>query len=355
MDVMLPSGQRVSSAAIAFAEETLRVTAAAAEPEIVTDLLEKLASANLAAEFRAILAKPTRKGYADARHWSRLSCWNHARSLYDVKIACDAEGIDVNSICDLSSERVIKAVKTRFGVSQNASRILRGIRPLLRHMGSSTRKLGDAIKDCSRAPRRDDGVDLPTWDTVLASAIQEFQLGLLMIVDGQAKRGKTRARDAILLLVEVEAALRRGEFGSIEVEATIFDAAEACINIIVSPEHSKVRRLQLCKLHEPQTIKAVLKLMEGRESGKLFQTNAGTDLTPVGQYKALKRVGERTVSVKLNFNKMRKINTSRFDDVPRMRATLRHEKNSDVAEKKYASLPDDIMIDEVRDILNTYK
>ena len=161
-------------------------------------------------------------------------------------------------------------------------------------------------------------------------------------------------RDAIILAVEVVVAFRRGEFASISAEMVFDDAARAEMRIVVQEKHSKVRKLRLGLVTDPQVVAMLRRLKADREIGEIFRKNSGGALAPASVYKALRRTGEAATGTKLNHNKCRRIGVTDETDLGRMRARVGHGKDSEVSEQIYAWHAEDIGIDLCRSAVATY-
>jgi hypothetical protein len=354
----LPTGKFLSARTASSAALRLDLRARQKESRGLTELLQRIAP-ELVVEFRALRRLPSEKGKAAPRDWVDASERFYARCLLDGAMACKQAKIPIQSIRDFGSAlaiaAVVKTYTTSGGSGQNASRILRGLRTLIRLVGGSISKsTGRTIRGLSRTPRRGAGQALPSAEACRSAALEAFLQAATMIGNGKPRRGKTRMRDAVLMAVQIEANFRRGEFDAITVDLVIFSEVKAEVRIIIPESTSKVRQVQLGIIRD-ETVIAMLRRLKGDKTvGPLFETNWATPLASVSKYKALKRAGARTVGVPLSFNMARRIGVTSETHIGTMRRRLRHAPGSEVAEQTYAWHADDIGIDECRAKLHHY-
>lgn len=356
--IVLPSGRVLSARTAESARRVLASRAERKEGEGLTRLLARLPT-GMAVEFRVLWKQAAAQGKADPQAWSDGSSYINARSLLDATIACKQAEVAVESILDLSSAPAVNAVVSRYktaaGSGQNASRILRGVRPLIRRLGGNISKhMKEAIRDLSRTPRRGENEELPDIAGCLNAAIAEFADAVIMIRNGRSRRGMTRLRDAVIMAVEMATTFRRGEFHAITVDVVFFSNSKSEVRIVIPEAASKVREVQLGVIRDERVIGMLRELVKDKRMGGLFRTNRGTRLHSVSTYKALRRTTKRTVNVALSFNKARRVGVSGETSISAMRGRTRHSSRSETAEQTYSWHRDDIGIDECREKLARY-
>lgn len=352
--IILPSGKVLSARTTASA----RAGAERPEGERVKGLMAQLKPV-LALQFRALRQQAAEAGRANPRGWADQSFFYYGRCVLDGQLACDAVGVPVESLEDLASSSAVQAIVARYmtnaGSGQNASRILRGLRTVVRRGGANTpRPMRKAIRDMSRTARRGEYEDLPEAAECLAAAMAEFRDAVVMIATGHPRRGKTRLRDAIIMALEIATSFRRSEFGAITVDVVFFSSYKTEVKIIIPEGASKVREVQLGVIRDEQVVAMLQRLVVDTGSGSLFRTNWKAPLAPDSTYKALRRTAKRSVGVPLSFNKARRIRVTGETSLPAMRARARHHRNSEVAEKTYSWHDDDLGIDQCRDALKNF-
>ncbi len=353
---ILPSGRKIavtrSLTPMQNRDEVLRARGGEALVHAIARLGDTLGD-----QFSSLLKRPPPPGkdITDARHWPLTTLLFYIRCVLDAMIAVEATGRKVTSILQFSDTPAIKAILDHFMTEeesgQNASRILRGLRPLIRMLGGIVpRYMRHAISYASHTPRRGEDKDLPSAEDCRAAAAEELADALRMLANTKTwKRGQTRLRDAVIYLVELHVFFRRNELAHVCLEGIHEDKFRTQIKLVVSGEHSKVREVQLGWITDLQAIAAIKRLQGKRRTGRFFETNAGHPLSSHDAYRALIRTSARSpVGTALSFNDARRIGVTEQTTMDGLHRAGRHASNSQVPEQAYARHDDSLGQDECR-------